>query len=66
MLAVEIDGDSHRFREQEDIERQRKLEALGIRFLRFSDRQVKTNIDGVVQEIDDWIENRMRNEMDQA
>ena len=66
MLAVEIDSDSHRLKEREDIERQRKLEVLGIRFLRFTDRQVKTNIDGVVQEIDDWIENRMRNEKDHA
>ena len=62
MLAVEIDGDSHRFKEQEEIERQRELEALGIRILRFSDRQAKTNIDGVVQEIDDWIENRVSDE----
>jgi len=35
---------------------------LGIRILRFSDRQAKTNIDGVVQEIDDWIENRVSDE----
>jgi very-short-patch-repair endonuclease len=56
MLAVEIDGDTHRFKDQEDLERQRKLEALGICFLRFSDRQVKTKIDYIIQAIDDWIE----------
>jgi very-short-patch-repair endonuclease len=55
MLAVEIDGDSHRFKNREDIERQRELEALGIRFLRFSDRHVKTRIDYVIQAVDDWI-----------
>ena len=66
MLAVEIDGDSHQFKGGEDVDRQQKLEAMGIRFLRFTDRQVKTNIDGVVREIDDWIENRMRNEKDHA
>jgi very-short-patch-repair endonuclease len=56
MLAVEIDGDTHRFKGTEDVERQRKLEILGIRFLRFGDHRVKTNINGVVRTIDDWIE----------
>lgn len=56
MLAVEIDGDSHQFKGREDLERQLRLEALGIRFLRFSDRQIKTKIDSVVKAIDDWIE----------
>lgn len=55
MLAVEIDGDSHRVKGREDLERQQKLEALGIRFLRFSDLQVKTRINYVIQAIDDWI-----------
>jgi len=53
MLAVEIDGDSHQFKGQEDFERQGKLETLGIRLLRFADRQVKANPDGVVQVVDD-------------
>jgi very-short-patch-repair endonuclease len=56
MLAVEIDGKTHRFKEREDVERQRKLEAMGVRFLRFDDRLVKRRIDCVVQTIDDWIE----------
>jgi very-short-patch-repair endonuclease len=56
MLAVEIDGESHRLKDREDLKRQRKLEALGIRFLRFNDLQVKTRIDCAVQAIDDWIE----------
>jgi very-short-patch-repair endonuclease len=56
MLAVEIDGGTHRFKEHEDVERQRELEALGIRFLRFDDRLVKQRIDSVVQAIDEWIE----------
>jgi very-short-patch-repair endonuclease len=55
MLAVEIDGDSHQFKGGEDLERQKKLEALGVHFLRFGDRQVKTGINHVIQAIDDWI-----------
>ncbi len=56
MLAVEIDGDSHRFKEREDAERQRRLEALGIRFLRFDDQVVKQDAWAVAQAIDRWIE----------
>jgi very-short-patch-repair endonuclease len=56
MLAVEIDGFSHKLKGPEDDERQRALEALGIRFLRFPDKLVKTDLDAVVLAIDNWIE----------
>ena len=56
MLAVEIDGDSHRLKGPEDDERQRRLEALEVRLLRFDDRLVKTDLDAVVRAIDHWIE----------
>lgn len=56
MLAVEIDGDSHRLKGAEDEARQRRLETLGIRFLRFDDAAVKTSLDGVIAAIDAWIE----------
>jgi very-short-patch-repair endonuclease len=58
---VEIDGCSHKLKGPEDETRQRRLESLGIRFLRFHDREVKTNLDGVVQAVDAWIDiNRPR------
>ncbi len=57
MLAVEIDGDTHRFKSDEDSVRQRHLESLGIRFLRFGDTEVKRNTVGVVAIIDTWIDN---------
>ncbi len=56
MLAVEIDGCSHKFKGGDDETRQRTLERLGIRFLRFHDREVKANLNGVVQAVDTWIE----------
>ena len=56
MLAVEIDGESHRFKEPEDARRQRRLESLGIRFLRFDDRVVKQDAWAVAQSIERWIE----------
>ena len=41
MLAIEIDGDSHRDeRLDEDKNRQKKLEGFGITFLRFLDRML--------------------------
>ncbi len=46
MLAVEIDGDSHRDEDvfENDVKRQKWLEEFGISFLRFTDIQVKTDI----------------------
>lgn len=48
MLAVEIDGDSHDHKMEADRIRQKNLEAFGVRFLRFLDRDVKNNLEGVV------------------
>ena len=58
MLAIEIDGDSHRDEDvyKNDIKRQHRLETLGISFLRFTDIQVKTNMRNVVDTIAGWIE----------
>ena len=55
MLAVEIDGGSHRLKGEDDEIRQRSLESLGIRFLRFKETEVRRNLNGVVQAIDNWI-----------
>ena len=54
-LAIEIDGDSHDDRYEVDSYRQSRLEAQGIRFLRFSDMEIKNNIDGVLEFIKKWI-----------
>jgi len=56
MLAIEIDGDSHVDKVEYDQERQRRLESLGVRFLRFYDSDVKGNMDGVLKRIYSWIE----------
>jgi len=56
MLVIEIDGDSHKLKGIEDQTRQRALEQLGVRFLRFSEQEVRRNTDGVVLAIDRWIE----------
>lgn len=52
-LAVEVDGGSHFTEEaiEYDEDRQRNIEQLGIQFLRFTNTDVKTNLDEVIKEI---------------
>ena len=54
-LIIEIDGDSHVHKRNYDSERKNKLELLGLIFLKFSDNQVKTNINDVLRTIENWI-----------
>ena len=55
MLAVEIDGASHLDKIEEDKKRQKELELLGIRFVRFRDEEIKCDLGGVVEAIKQWI-----------
>jgi very-short-patch-repair endonuclease len=55
-LAIEIDGDTHIYKYDEDDKRQLALEKLGIRFLRFEDIEVKKHMTNVLRVIEDWIE----------
>jgi very-short-patch-repair endonuclease len=52
-LAIEVDGDIHQRPEQRaaDIERQSRLEAVGLHFLRFTNEQVKYDLDSVLSVI---------------
>ena len=54
-LAIEIDGDSHNYSFAEDTARQRKLEAYGIHFLRFTDLEIKQDLLNVLRTIEGWI-----------
>jgi very-short-patch-repair endonuclease len=57
MLVIEIDGISHTWEEVavNDEIRQRKIESLGIQFLRFDDKEIKQNMSFVLNTIHDWI-----------
>ena len=55
-LIIEIDGDSHVSKPEEDFDRQEFLESLGYRVLRFSEAMVIFRIDEVVADIDYAIE----------
>ena len=56
MLAIEIDGDSHDNKVYYDLARQQKLESLGVKFLRFEDKDVKQKMGHVLDKILDWID----------
>ena len=57
MLAIEIDGESHYHDDapERDQVRQKTLEDLGVRFLRFDDLDVKQNMGYVLNIIHEWI-----------
>jgi very-short-patch-repair endonuclease len=59
-LVIEIDGESHRERIQEDMHRQKDLEAMGLEVLRFADRKVKRDISNVLRGIEGWIEEKRK------
>lgn len=58
MLAIEVDGKYHDHSETStnDYERQEIIKTYDVHFLRFSNREIKKDIDAVVQEIENWIE----------
>ncbi|MGJ3649625.1 endonuclease domain-containing protein [Sphingomonas sp. GlSt437] len=51
MLVVEVDGDSHADQERYDDERTRYLELQGYRVIRFTNREVMENLEGVLTAI---------------
>lgn len=56
-LAIEIDGSSHDNEESQiqDRYRQSRLESLGVRFLRFHNREVRYETEAVLNTIRAWI-----------
>jgi very-short-patch-repair endonuclease len=54
-LAIEIDGESHNYKYEDDLIRQKKLEERGITFLRFYDGHVKQYTSQVIDEIKKWL-----------
>jgi very-short-patch-repair endonuclease len=50
-LVLEIDGDSHEGKEEEDKIRQEKLESMGLTVRWFWDWDVKSNGEGIVEHL---------------
>lgn len=58
-MVIEIDGGSHHFEDVmvNDVERQRILEDMGIRFIRFSEMDVRKRMEEVLLKIEMFIGN---------
>ena len=58
VLAIEVDGSSHHDPEvfARDENRQRELEAIGLRFLRFREADIRKDVHPAVQTIKYWLE----------
>ena len=56
-LVIEVDGGYHEEKVQKikDSERQQMLEEMGLNFLRFTDKEVRKNIDNVLKAIENYI-----------
>ena len=61
-LAIEVDGSSHDNKHDYDQRRQSSLESLGVRFVRFEDRDVKQGIRDVLRELTTIISELSENE----
>src|SRR5580698_970349 len=61
-LAIEVDGMSHNHEDAliRDETRQKRLEDLGVRFLRFSEHDVKYDMDNVIRAIEAKIKDIVR------
>ena len=56
-LAIEIDGSSHDNKHEYDARRQAMLEEQGVRFVRFTDREVKKDIHNVLLKLQHAVNN---------
>src|SRR5919108_5964162 len=50
-LIVELDGGIHDFQQEYDAEREEYLIALGFRIIRFTNEEIKNNLNSVLQKI---------------
>ena len=50
-LIIEVDGSDHKYRYDEDMTRQTKLENLGYKILRYKNEQVEKHLENVVEDI---------------
>ncbi len=60
MLAIDIDGDCHSDKYDYDMNRQMKLQDLGVKFIRFFDVDVKKNMVGVLSALENRREEIVR------
>jgi len=61
-LIIEIDGQTHDYTTEQDQRRTEWLESQGYRILRFSNEQIRDNIEGVAYVIESWLKEQAGDE----
>ena len=51
MLAIEVDGDNHAAQRRQDETRTRRLNALGIEVIRYTNAEIMNNLEGVYESL---------------
>lgn len=59
-LAIEVDGSIHRYREEEDLKRQRSMERHYVTFIRFTNEEIKEDISNVLWRLQETVEELLR------
>ncbi|MCK5028788.1 MAG: endonuclease domain-containing protein [Bacteroidales bacterium] len=59
-IVIEIDGYSHQFKHQKDIEKDKYLKDLGYRVLRFKESEVRHKLDDVVWQLEKFLEDDLQ------
>lgn len=54
-LIIEVDGYSHNFKFEEDKLRDKKLEKLGYIIVRFSEKEVRNDLDNVIRVLESYL-----------
>lgn len=57
-LVIEIDGSSHNDKKEYDARRDMYLQELGVTVVHYTDKQVLTQIEGVLRNLKDMVENK--------
>ena len=55
-LVIEVDGYSHEFKTEEDLERENDLKKMGLSVLRFTEHECRKQMINVTRAIEIWIE----------
>ena len=60
-MIIEIDGYSHQFKHRKDVIRDKELGKLGYTVLRFTEAEVKHDMDALVWQLEKFFENMTNN-----
>lgn len=60
MLAIELDGDSHSNQVKYDLERTKKLNELGIEVIRYTNKDVYNNLEGLYLDLEERVDKRLK------